>query len=58
MPSATIVVWVLIMWTGQDNVVIDNIASRQNCEAVKTIYNRNFGNGGHGTCIAVRKVRQ
>lgn len=50
----TYLVWVCILWTGHNHVVIDNIASRENCHAIAAA-----GNGlrFEGACILVRKVK-
>ena len=53
---STIVVWVLVLWTGNGPVVIDNIASEANCKAEIAIYNGSSGGYGRGSCIMVRKA--
>ncbi len=53
---STIVVWVCIMWTGTNYVVIDNIATEQNCIGVSKAFNANVGPNYGAVCIPVRKV--
>lgn len=53
----TVVVWVLVLWTGNGPVVIDNIATRQQCQAFVTAYAQASHASRSGTCISVQKVR-
>lgn len=54
---STMIVWVLILWTGSTTVVVDNIASQSNCLGLVANYQREAsmsGNSAH--CLAVRKA--
>lgn len=50
----TIVVWICIMWTGNTNVVVDNIATEFNCQGL--LRAANVYNSSSGHCFAVRKA--
>lgn len=59
--SATVVVWVLVTYissaSGGGPMVVDNIATRENCEALaKVIEAEDVGRWTRTKCIAVRKV--
>lgn len=64
----TVVVWILVMYIGWVKaggpIVIDNIDSKQNCEAVAqqikmtyTLDKHDVIHAGKHRCIAVRKVK-
>lgn len=59
--STTIVVWVFIAYisgaSGAGPMVVDNIATRENCEALaKVIEAERVATWTHTKCIAVRKI--
>lgn len=51
-----LVVWVCILWTGNTNVVIDNIQSQEDCRQFLRAYAQQAHAYPSGVCIPIRKA--